>query len=200
MFSFSFEAFFITYIIKLLWIFLTLGEGCFGEVFEGMATTTGQNGINPTKVAIKTLKKDENIADYFKEAITASKLKHDNIVEFLGISLENKSIILELMEGGQLLDYLRSNKNDLTLWDLINISHDIVKGCEYLEQKNFVHRDLAARNCLLTSTDPQFRKVMIKYQLLKVLCQLLISHLSPQVKKNMQINILSYNFCLGKVG
>ena len=99
-------------------------------------------------------------ADFFKEAAIASKLKHENIVEFLGICLDQNSIILELMEGGQLRDYLKSNRNDLSLWDLVKISHDIVKGCVYLERNMFVHRDLAARNCLLTSTDSNSRKVL----------------------------------------
>ena len=67
---------------------------------------------------------------------------------------------MELMEGGELLDYLRSNHPSLTLDTQINMCFDIVKGCVYLEGKNVVHRDLAARNCLLTSTDPNKRMVL----------------------------------------
>ena len=94
-----------------------------------------------------------------KEALAASRLKHENIVEFLGVCLESNLIILELMEGGELLTYLKSMRRYLTLWDLVDISHDVAKGCAYLERMKFVHRDLAARNCLLTSTNPQTRKV-----------------------------------------
>ena len=118
------------------------------------------------RVAVKTMKSGGDNSEYFNEALVASKLKHENIVQFLGISLANKSIVLELLEGGQLLHYIRTHKNDLNLWDLVDISHDIVKGCAYLERQNFVHRDLAARNCLLTSVIPQIRKVnIIEHQL-----------------------------------
>ena len=63
------------------------------------------------------------------------------------------------MEGGQLLEYLKTYKQDLTMWDLVEMMEDVVKGCAYLEQMKFVHRDLAARNCLLTSTNDKLRMV-----------------------------------------
>ena len=63
------------------------------------------------------------------------------------------------MEGGQLLDYLHSEKDLITLFDMIHICYDVVKGCAYLEKMKFVHRDLAARNCMLTSKNPLLRKV-----------------------------------------
>ena len=63
------------------------------------------------------------------------------------------------MEGGQLLEYLKSREHQLTLWDLVDMSHDVAKGCRYLEESKFVHRDLAARNCMLTSTNSNMRKV-----------------------------------------
>jgi len=149
-----------------------IGSGAFGEVFEGIATgldntTTNNNNVdnssstNVSKVAIKTLKKRESSIEFLKEALAVSQLKHENIVEFLGVCLDSNLIILELMEGGELLTYLKSMRRYMTLWDLVDMSHDVAKGCAYLERMRFVHRDLAARNCLLTSTNPQTRKVKI---------------------------------------
>ena len=68
-------------------------------------------------------------------------------------------MIFKLMKGGQLLQYLRSNKEDLSLLDLLQMSLDVTKGCAYLERMKYVHRDLAARNCLLTSRDKSLRTV-----------------------------------------
>lgn len=91
----------------------------------------------------------------------------------LGICLNYESsslvIILELMEAGDLLEYLRSNRpqasltiaKPLTIDDLMSICIDVAKGCVYLEQKQFVHRDLAARNCLVSNFDPSKRVVKI---------------------------------------
>ena len=64
-----------------------------------------------------------------------------------------------VMEGGQLLSFLRLNDGKLTLREQLGFCFDIVKGCAYIEEMKFVHRDLAARNCLLTTKDSQNRKV-----------------------------------------
>ena len=94
-----------------------------------------------------------------KEIHAASTLKHENLVEFLGICLDGNAIILELMEGGQMLSYLRKNSETLKLREMLEFCFDIVKGCAYMEEQKFAHRDLAARNCLLTLNDSQNRKV-----------------------------------------
>ena len=114
-------------------------------------------------VALKVLRDRNNFHEFYKEVTVASQLKHSNIVQFIGVCLENNYIILELMEGGQLLSYLRSSSSyDFTPYDLVDMSFDILKGCVFLEEKKFVHRDLAARNCMLTSTNPNNRKVFIQ--------------------------------------
>ena len=113
-------------------------------------------------VAIKVLRDRDNFPEFYKEVTVASQLQHDSIVKFIGVCFESNYIILELMEGGQLLSYLRSSGSyDFTPFDLVDMSFDILKGCVFLEEKKFVHRDLAARNCLLTTTNPTSRKVLI---------------------------------------
>lgn len=90
-----------------------------------------------------------------------SKFNHPNILKQLGVCLLNEPqyIILELMEGGDLLTYLRKARMTtfhgplLTLVDLVDLCVDISKGCVYLEQLHFIHRDLAARNCLVSVKD-----------------------------------------------
>ncbi|XP_052084676.1 leukocyte tyrosine kinase receptor-like [Mytilus californianus] len=122
----------------------------------------------PTKkcrhVAVKSVlqgSSEKNRADFFLEALTLSKFSHQNIVEFLGVSIEKNSIllILEYMSGGDLktylkrlrLDLLQNDESDLKAVDMLNMCIDVAKACTYLEQIKFVHRDIAARNCLLTS-------------------------------------------------
>ncbi|XP_050027352.2 proto-oncogene tyrosine-protein kinase ROS isoform X2 [Dermacentor andersoni] len=149
-----------------------LGSGAFGEVYEGIAHNLGGEGMPPAKVAVKNLRKgatEQEKAEFLKEAKLMSNFKHEHILRLLGISLDNSLhfIILELMEGGDLLSYLRSNRpvagerSPLTLNDLLSICVDVAKGCKYLEDMHFVHRDLAARNCLVSSTDPAERVVKI---------------------------------------
>ncbi|KAJ2951162.1 hypothetical protein O0L34_g5554 [Tuta absoluta] len=136
-----------------------LGSGAFGEVFEGVARQI--NGTTTdTKVAVKTLRKgatEQEKTEFLKEAALMSNFKHEHILRLLGVCLDNDPnyIIMELMEGGDLLSYLRTSRSSLysqeslTLLDLLNMCVDVTKGCRYLEEMHFVHRDLAARNCLV---------------------------------------------------
>ncbi|XP_045017925.1 proto-oncogene tyrosine-protein kinase ROS [Bubalus bubalis] len=143
---------------------LLLGSGAFGEVYEGTAVDILGVGSGETKVAVKTLKKgstDQEKIEFLKEAHLMSKFNHPNILKQLGVCLLNEPqyIILELMEGGDLLTYLRKARMTpfhgplLTLVDLVDLCVEISKGCVYLEQMHFIHRDLAARNCLVSMKD-----------------------------------------------
>ncbi|XP_055455372.1 proto-oncogene tyrosine-protein kinase ROS isoform X3 [Psammomys obesus] len=143
---------------------LLLGSGAFGEVYEGTAVDILGVGSGEVKVAVKTLKKgstDQEKIEFLKEAHLMSKFDHPNILKQLGVCLlsEPHYIILELMEGGDLLSYLRKARGTklhgplLTLVDLVELCVDISKGCVYLEQMHFIHRDLAARNCLVSVKD-----------------------------------------------
>ncbi|XP_006026224.1 proto-oncogene tyrosine-protein kinase ROS isoform X2 [Alligator sinensis] len=138
-----------------------LGTGAFGEVYEGTAVDIMAAGSRESKVAVKTLKKgatDYEKSEFLKEAHLMSKFDHPHILKLLGVCLLNEPqyIILELMEGGDLLSYLRGARMQkfqsplLTLVDLLDICLDICKGCVYLEKMHFIHRDLAARNCLVS--------------------------------------------------
>ncbi|CAH0683153.1 unnamed protein product [Spodoptera exigua] len=136
-----------------------LGSGAFGEVFEGVARQINGSTAD-TKVAVKTLRKsatEQEKTEFLKEAALMSNFKHEHILRLLGVCLDNDPnyIIMELMEGGDLLSYLRAKRaslytpESLTLLDLLNMCVDVTKGCRYLEEMHFVHRDLACRNCLV---------------------------------------------------
>ena len=133
------------------------GSGNFSDVYKGIFNESLKDS---RKVAIKVLKDETNYKEFFKEAFAASELNHENIVDFLGICIEpTNMIIFEFMEGGELLTYLRSNEQNLTTADLMEMISDVCKGCAYMELMKFVHRDCASRNCLLTYTDLRMRKV-----------------------------------------
>ncbi|OCT80310.1 proto-oncogene tyrosine-protein kinase ROS-like [Xenopus laevis] len=139
-----------------------LGSGAFGEVYEGTAIDILGPETGIREVAVKTLKSDatdhEKI-EFLKEAHIMSQFDHPNILKLLGVCLFNEPqyIILELMDGGDLLTYLRGARANtsmqnplLSTLDLLDISENISRGCAYLERMRFVHRDLAARNCLVS--------------------------------------------------
>lgn len=91
-----------------------LGSGAFGEVFEGIVKNIGREEAE-TRVAIKLLKDGATqfeIVEFIKEAKLMNNFKHKHILQLIGVCLDNDPnfIIMELMEGGDLLSYLRKNR------------------------------------------------------------------------------------------
>lgn len=113
-------------------------------------------------VAMKTLKrnaKEKAKQDFLEEVKVLASFQHENIVRLVGVCVDNDPnfLIMEFMDGGDLLSYLRGSRPtlqkplaNLTLRDLMEMCLDVAKGCAYLESVRFVHRDIAARNCLVT--------------------------------------------------
>lgn len=113
--------------------------------------------------------------DFLKEAKLMGNFKHAHILQLLAVCLDGpNSLILELMEAGDLRTYLKSKRpetdslsglvaspSSLTMDDLLSICCDVAKGCKYLEDMHFIHRDLAARNCLVSSHDRKTRQVKV---------------------------------------
>ncbi|XP_052857892.1 protein sevenless [Drosophila gunungcola] len=140
-----------------------LGSGAFGEVYEGQLQT--EDSAEPQRVAIKSLRKGASeFAELLQEAQLMSNFKHENIVCLVGICFDTESIslIMEHMEAGDLLSYLRAARTTstqepqpaagLSLSELLAMCIDVANGCSYLEDMHFVHRDLACRNCLVTES------------------------------------------------
>ncbi|KAM7143672.1 protein-tyrosine kinase 2-beta isoform 3-T9 [Molossus nigricans] len=131
-----------------------LGEGFFGEVYEGVYTNHKGEKIN---VAVKTCKKDctlDNKEKFMSEAVIMKNLDHPHIVKLIGIIEEEPTwIIMELYSHGELGHYLERNKNSLKVLTLVLYSLQIGKAMAYLESINCVHRDIAVRNILVASAE-----------------------------------------------
>lgn len=125
-----------------------LGIGSFGSVYKGKLKSTGED------VAIKQLVdvSDEHIATFVKEITILSGLKHSNIVQFKGASLENNMVlVMEYAELGDLKSYLKRTK--LPVDAKVRIARDIAKGMEFLhgQPSPIVHRDLKCQNILVNA-------------------------------------------------
>ncbi|CAD5123119.1 DgyrCDS11492 [Dimorphilus gyrociliatus] len=140
----------------------SIGKGAFGEVYMGYLIFDEETP--EIAVAVKTLSAmpaQSSERDFTLEAIIMSQFDHENIVKLIGVCFQSnpRYIILELLEGGDMQTFLRENRpktnasSQLTLYDLMQLAHNVASGCQYLENRHFVHRDVAARNCLLTTKD-----------------------------------------------
>lgn len=125
-----------------------IGRGNFGEVFSGLLRTDN------TRVAVKSCK--ENLAPeqknkFLMEARILKQYDHPNIVRLIGVCTQKQPIyiIMELIEGGDFLTFLRADGHRVAPKILVKMSENVASGMEYLESKKCIHRDLAARNCLV---------------------------------------------------
>ncbi|XP_031256032.1 serine/threonine-protein kinase EDR1-like isoform X2 [Pistacia vera] len=126
-----------------------VGIGFFGEVFRGI--------WNGTDVAIKVfLEQDltaENMEDFCNEITILSRLRHPNVILFLGACTRppRLSMVTEYMEMGSLyyLIHLSGQKKKLSWRRRLKMLRDICRGLMCIHRMKIVHRDLKSANCLV---------------------------------------------------
>ncbi|KAH1184316.1 hypothetical protein KIL84_014932 [Mauremys mutica] len=126
-----------------------IGRGNFGEVFSGRLLADN------TPVAVKSCRETlppELKAKFLQEARILKQYSHPNIVKLIGVCTQKQPIyiVMELVQGGDFLTFLRSEGQQLKVKELLKMTANAAAGMEYLESKHCIHRDLAARNCLVT--------------------------------------------------
>jgi serine/threonine protein kinase len=127
-----------------------LGKGGFGEVFAA-AQKSGP------KVAVKLLDaqhaRDDDAVERFKrEAETAQRLEHPNIVRVLdvGSSRNRHYIAMELVHGGSLRALMKRELDDDRAEKILAVLADAARALAYAHAQGVVHRDVKPANILLT--------------------------------------------------
>ncbi|XP_011803659.1 PREDICTED: tyrosine-protein kinase Fes/Fps isoform X4 [Colobus angolensis palliatus] len=126
-----------------------IGRGNFGEVFSGRLRA--DNTLVAVKSCRETLPPDLK-SKFLQEARILKQYSHPNIVRLIGVCTQKQPIyiVMELVQGGDFLTFLRTEGARLRVKTLLQMVGDAAAGMEYLESKCCIHRDLAARNCLVT--------------------------------------------------
>ncbi|KAF0701652.1 Aste57867_7923 [Aphanomyces stellatus] len=143
-------------IIKPEWL-LAFSELLLGEVM-GSSGQTYAGSWRGTRVAVKVINVsyynqsvgDEILDVYHREVAVVSRLRHPNIVLFLGASIDPPKycLVFESMENGALTDLIRSRRSPV---DFFRIARDIAMGMNYLHLCNIVHLDLKSDSVLLNA-------------------------------------------------
>ena len=161
-----------------------LNKGNFGIVFLGMYRDQNDEGgtlVAGTLVAVKTLLEENSnaaITNFINEANILHKLRHEHIVDFHGVCMEEQPfyLVFEYMDQGDLYGFLRThssnperrysfafgertpststistNSASLDITQLLDICKQVASGMAYLEKKIYIHCDLACRNCLIST-------------------------------------------------
>lgn len=128
-----------------------IGKGSFGEITKAF--------WRGTPVAVKTilpsLSDDRLIVDDFRHEVELLiKLRHPNIVQFLGAVTDRKPLMLvtEYLQLGDLHAFMKG-KGALQAPVAIDFALDIARGMTYLHNgpNIIIHRDLKPRNILLVN-------------------------------------------------
>lgn len=103
------------------------------------------------KIVSRKVAKDVHLKFLPRELDALRTLRHRNIIQLVEVleSQEHMYIIMELAEGGDLLDYI-NKKRFLPEEDAKGLFHDLVDGLLECHRLHFVHRDLKCENMLLS--------------------------------------------------
>lgn len=136
-----------------------LGSGGFGSVY--LAEHVDLNVLAAIKIFTK--KDDKIILSWIKESKTLERffnLGHDNIIRFIGASLNDEEypyIITEYVDGLPIGKYCEEEKPVLT--DFLRLFRELCKAIHFLHINHVSHLDLKSENILVTKENTQIKVI-----------------------------------------
>ncbi|OGS14275.1 MAG: hypothetical protein A2234_11540 [Elusimicrobia bacterium RIFOXYA2_FULL_58_8] len=128
-----------------------LGQGGMGTVYK--ARHEALDKIVCVKLLSPELARDQRNIDFFlREARSAAKLEHPNIVHIYNFGQENGSyfIVMSYVEGKSLQD-LVEQRGPLPVPEATGLMAGILDGLAHAHSKSIIHRDIKPSNILVDS-------------------------------------------------
>jgi tRNA A-37 threonylcarbamoyl transferase component Bud32 len=137
-----------------------IGKGSFARVNPFYKVYLVQNIMTKERFAVKAFSKDNLLAQakgkesLMNEIEVMRQLNHENIMRLEEVHESENSIylILELMEGGELINYVTRHQS-LKMRELMKIMSDLMEALAYMDQQGIMHRDLKPENMILKLAD-----------------------------------------------
>jgi len=100
---------------------------------------------------------------FHTEIKTLRSLQHPNIIELYDVYIADDRIyiVMELMEGGELFDYV-VQKGTLTEEEASRIVRKVTSALVYMHSKNVIHRDMKPENLLLAHKPRSSHDIEVK--------------------------------------
>jgi serine/threonine protein kinase len=148
-----------------------LGAGGMGAVFQGKDLRLGR------PVAIKVMRPvfaghDEYIKRFLREAQTASKVRHRNVVVILDYGKAKGGLVYLVMEflvGEDLEQLLREHPERRLPWaQECGLLIQIASGLKAAHWQGVIHRDIKPANCFLTEEDDETVVKLVDFGIAKL--------------------------------
>ena len=188
-----------------------LGMGAAGVVHQArwLSSPGGARDVAIKELILSTEDFDEGtLQEFILEIKLMSALTDDNVVEFLGMSVDMATnrlyLVLELMSRGSLKDVIEQKGANLA-WNMrIKLALDASKGMTYLHSRNIIHRDLKPGNLLVNQQwsckIADFGISTISHHTTKMTCVGTPVYMAPEVllkdKYSMKADVFSFGMVL----
>jgi calcium/calmodulin-dependent protein kinase I len=106
---------------------------------------------------------ESHLDQFYTEIKTLRSLRHPNIIQLYDVFITQDKIyiIMELMSGGELFDYV-VQKGTLTEEEASRIVRKVTSALVYLHSRNVIHRDMKPENLLLARKPSSSNDIEVK--------------------------------------
>lgn len=131
-----------------------IGSGAFANVYESTEKATEK------KFAVKGFNKSfleqesKGKQSLWNEIQVMKGINQKNLLRLYEVHETKNSIYLvfDIIEGGELAKFMETKKNGLNESDVVKIMYGLLKGIDYMADRELAHRDLKPNNIMLKRT------------------------------------------------
>ncbi|KAL7526644.1 hypothetical protein ACHAXR_001578, partial [Thalassiosira sp. AJA248-18] len=141
-----------------------LGVGSTSTVHRCIELTTGESRACKIVDTTEIDPAFQSMMDQFLTEIkTLRSLQHPNIIQLYDVYITEEKIyiVMELMSGGELFDYV-VQKGTLTEEEASRIVRKVTSALLYMHSKNVIHRDMKPENLLLAHVPRSSHDIEVK--------------------------------------
>jgi tetratricopeptide (TPR) repeat protein len=129
-----------------------LGEGGYGAVYEAVDRTLRRRVAVKLMLASRASNK-EYVGKFLREAQTAAKISHPNIVAIHAVGMEpalkTHFLAMEYVEGRTLHDILQE-RGPMDVEEAVDVISQCCRGLGVAHRMNIIHRDIKPGNIMIT--------------------------------------------------